>query len=116
MKRFLVISLISVVFLSCNKEETPNYVTEVLPPPVENFTSGIFQGQFTLFWDYAYQNQINYYILEYSPGPQKDTIGAYVNYYQIPDIVFDTSYFFLIRAVDKKGNYSTSKSLKIEGK
>lgn len=115
MKGLLLISLISTILLSCNKEETPIYVTEVLPPPVENFTSGTFQGQFTLFWDYASPNQINYFVLEYSPGHQRDTIGAFENYYQIPDIVFDTSYFFLIRAVDKKGNYSTSKSLRIEG-
>jgi hypothetical protein len=114
MKRIAFLWVIVSLLISCNKEDTTNYVDQVLPPPVENFRSGIYDSQFTLFWDYGYQSQINYYVLEYSPGNHRDTIGAYESYYQIPDYQSDTSYFFLIRVVDKKGNYSEGKTLRVE--
>jgi len=113
MKKVLLFAVVLMAIISCNKEETPQYVTSVLPPPVDYFEAGTYQGHFTLFWDHQYKSSLKYYIIEKFPGNTKDTADAYSTQYEMPDFIIDTSYYFMIRAVDKGGNYSESKSLTV---
>ena len=98
---------------ACNKDDDHPYITQVLPPPVDYFKAGTYEGDFTLFWDYQYKSSVKYYIIERFPGNTRDTANAFATQYQMPDFVIDTTYFFMIRVVDKSGTYSESKSLTV---
>lgn len=113
MKKAFLFSTLVLLMISCNKEDTPQYISVVLPPPVDYFESGSYQGHFTLFWDHQYKSSLNYYIIERFPGDTKDTADAFATQYEIPGFVVDTNYYFIIRAVDKGGTYSESKSLTV---
>jgi len=113
MKKLILISVFALLLFSCNKEDTTQYTTNVLPAPVDYFEAGTYQGNFTLFWDYKYKSEINYYIIEKFPGNTKDTAQAFETQYEMPGFTVDTVYYFMIRVVDKKGNYSEAKSLTV---
>jgi len=113
MKKLAFLSLILILFTSCNKEEE-DHTQNVLIPPVSNFTAEYGGGNIDLNWTYSYTGQINYYILYYSPGGENtDTINAYESFYRVPQALQDTNYLFNIRVVDKKGNFSASEIVKL---
>ena len=113
MKKLLLFSLLIMAVSACNKKDDTIYTTQVLPPPVDYFNAGIFEGHFTLFWDYEYKSSVKYYIIERFPGNTRDTAEAFATQYPMPGFVIDTTYYFMIRVVDKSGTYSESKSLTV---
>ena len=115
MKRIILIGVIGILLISCNKEEE-KMNTEVLPNPVD-----LFQGQYSketkeisLTWRYGSSSEISHFELFYSPG--QDSVeklepwsGSYTLYPASPDV----TYLFNIRAVDLYGTYSEARVLYI---
>jgi len=116
MKRLFFIFLISLSITACDKENK-SISEEVLPPPVKSLNAYYdkYANSIDVSWQYASISEINNYQLFYSPGGGTTFIDieAYNTYFHVSNAIKDTTYLFNVRVVDKLGNRSEGKVIRI---
>jgi len=116
MKRLILLSLVILSFVACNKEEE-KMTTEALPNAVDLFEGKYYENtsQISLTWRYGSSSEISHFELFYSPGQDSvEKLDPWAGSYSLYPVSANKTYLFNIRAVDLYGTYSEARVVYID--